>query len=199
MTFSTLSNNDGDAIHSSGFVCVFCGDGTPTVQITNSSITGNSGTAIYSETGQPGPTTASISNSTMSGNGGAVYNSTLSVTAVGNSAISDNGVGIYNDVASSGAGVSNSTMSNNGVEFHSEGPSVDMYNTIFNVSIGGLSIVFNGWDTVMSFGYNLSSDDGGGYLNSPGDQINTDPQLGPLQDNGGPTFTHELLPGRPCH
>jgi hypothetical protein len=30
-------------------------------------------------------------------------------------------------------------------------------------------------------------------LNGPGDQINTDPLLGPLQDNGGPTFTHALL------
>ena len=32
----------------------------------------------------------------------------------------------------------------------------------------------------------------------PGDQINTDPMLGPLQDNGGPTFTHALLPGSPA-
>jgi hypothetical protein len=35
-------------------------------------------------------------------------------------------------------------------------------------------------------------------LNGPGDQINTDPLLGPLQDNGGPTLTHMLLPGSPA-
>jgi len=35
-------------------------------------------------------------------------------------------------------------------------------------------------------------------LNGPGDQINTDPMLGPLQDNGGPTFTQALLPGSPA-
>jgi hypothetical protein len=52
--------------------------------------------------------------------------------------------------------------------------------------------------TVTSHGYNLSSDNGGGFLNGPGDQINTDPLLGPLQDNGGRTFTHELLPGSPA-
>ena len=52
--------------------------------------------------------------------------------------------------------------------------------------------------TVTSLGYNLSSDDGGGYLTGPGDQINTDPLIGPLQDNGGPTFTHALLPGSPA-
>jgi len=44
----------------------------------------------------------------------------------------------------------------------------------------------------------LSSDDGGGYLNGPGDQINTDPLLGPLQNNGGPTLTHALSPPSPA-
>src|SRR5205823_411806 len=47
-------------------------------------------------------------------------------------------------------------------------------------------------------GYNLSNDNGSGFLIGPGDQINTDPLLGPLQDNGGPTFTHALLPGSPA-
>src|SRR5262249_56283595 len=42
------------------------------------------------------------------------------------------------------------------------------------------------------------SDNGGGSLTATGDQINTDPMLGPLQDNGGPTFTHALLPGSPA-
>src|SRR4029077_8679273 len=41
-------------------------------------------------------------------------------------------------------------------------------------------------------------DNGNGFLNGPGDQINTDPILGPLQDNGGPTFTHALLPSSPA-
>jgi hypothetical protein len=30
------------------------------------------------------------------------------------------------------------------------------------------------------------------------DLINTDPKLGPLQDNGGPTSTHALLPTSPA-
>jgi len=37
-----------------------------------------------------------------------------------------------------------------------------------------------------------------GNILATGDQINTDPMLGPLQDNGGPTFTHALLPGSPA-
>src|SRR5205814_4501947 len=52
--------------------------------------------------------------------------------------------------------------------------------------------------SVSSLGYNLSSDNGGGFLTATGDQINTDPLLGPLQDNGGPTFTHELLADSPA-
>jgi hypothetical protein len=43
---------------------------------------------------------------------------------------------------------------------------------------------------VTSLGYNLSSDNGGDYLTATGDRINTDPRLGPLQNNRGPTFTH---------
>jgi len=55
-----------------------------------------------------------------------------------------------------------------------------------------------GRGNVTSHGYNLSSDDGGGYLTGPGDQINTAPMIGPLQDNGRPTLTHALLPGSPA-
>ena len=38
----------------------------------------------------------------------------------------------------------------------------------------------------------------GGYLNATGDIRNTDPLLGPLQNNGGRTFTHALLNGSPA-
>jgi hypothetical protein len=49
----------------------------------------------------------------------------------------------------------------------------------------------------VSQGHNLSSDDSGG-LTADGDQPNTDPMLGPLEDNGGPTPTMALLPGSPA-
>ena len=204
ITDSTLSNNGpSEAINNHGWSCIFCGNGTTSVQITNSSITGNGG-AIYSDTGRQNcggscPVTISITNSTISGNGGGVHNSTLSDTVVSNSTISDNGFGIYNDNAALATSVYNTTMSNNGVEIRNfNAPvAVTIGNTIFNVSPGGHSIL-NDIGTVTSYGYNVSSDDGGGYLNGTGDQINTDPLLGPLQDNGGPTFTHALLPGSPA-
>jgi len=117
---------------------------------------------------------------------------------VSNSTISDNGTGIYNDGGALGTSVFNTTMSNNGGEIRNiAAPLLTMGNTIFNVSPGGHSIVSD-FGTVTSYGYNVSSDDGGGYLSGPGDQINADPLIGPLQDNGGLTFTHALLPGSPA-
>lgn len=50
---------------------------------------------------------------------------------------------------------------------------------------------------LTSLGHNISSD-GTGNLLAPGDLTNTNPLLGPLADNGGPTLTHALLPGSPA-
>jgi hypothetical protein len=48
-----------------------------------------------------------------------------------------------------------------------------------------------------SAGHNIDSD-GSCDFNDPTDLSNLDPLLGPLQDNGGPTPTHALLPGSPA-
>jgi len=74
---------------------------------------------------------------------------------------------------------------------------VEIGSTIVNAGAPGSSIS-SGSPAVTSLGYNLSSDDGGGVLTNATDLINTDPRLGPLQDNGGPTLTHALLPGSPA-
>jgi hypothetical protein len=203
ITDSMLANNySGNAIYNRGFDCIFCGNGTATVQISNSSVTGNSpAAAIFSAGQQCCYPTILLDSSTVNGNSGtAVYNTILSSLVVSNSTISGNSDGgIYNDAGSNGSDISNSTMNNNGVEIRNYGgPLATVENTIFEVGPGGHSIVSDGSSTVQSFGYNLSSDDGGGYLTGPSDQINTDPLLGPLQDNGGPTFTHALLPGSPA-
>ena len=148
--------------------------------IVNSTLSGN--TASSEGAGVYNAATLTISNSTFSGNaargeGGAcinegmllITNSTLS----GNSAI-DVGGGIYNL------------------------GTLHIGNTVLKRGASGDNINVNGGGTVTSLGYNVSSDDGSGFLTGPGDQINTDPLLGPLQNNGGPTFTHALLPGSPA-
>ena len=74
---------------------------------------------------------------------------------------------------------------------------LDLGNTILKAGLSGVNI-FNNGGSFITHGYNISSDDGSGFLTGPGDQINTDPMLGPLQNNGGPTLTHALLPGSPA-
>ena len=99
--------------------------------------------------------------------------------------------------------ISNSTFSDNYIISFGNGGGIynratlEIGNTIVNKTGQGENI-FNSGGTITSAGYNLSNDDGGGYLNGPGDLINTDPLLGPLQDNGGPTQTYALLPGSPA-
>ena len=69
--------------------------------------------------------------------------------------------------------------------------------TIGNTITNGISNVSG---TVISAGYNLSYDNGGGFLNQISDQVGTDPMLDPAgpQDNGGPTLTIRLLPESPA-
>src|SRR4030095_8631407 len=139
------------------------------VSVVNSTISGNSAEIDGGGVSVALPGGGTIVNSTISGNsagsnGGGISNGAL--MEITNSTISNNSAG-------SGGGIYNSFR-------------LEIANTIFNAGASGENI-FNSGGTVTSHGYNLSSDDGGGYLTGPSDQINTDPMLGPLQDNGGPT------------
>jgi hypothetical protein len=158
-----------------------------------------------------GATLLQISNTTLSNNSagddaGAILNvaDTKGTAILSNCTISSNSAqsfgGGINNVA--GLTIGNTTFSGNSANF---GGSIAIGNPV-TVSIGDTVLnagkmggnIYNDGGIVISRGYNLSSDDGGGYLNGPGDQLNIDPLLGPLQDNGGPTFTHALLPGSPA-
>jgi len=55
----------------------------------------------------------------------------------------------------------------------------------------------NATGCIADAGHNLSSDASCGFTRV-GSMNNTDPMLGPLQDNGGPTLTMALLPGSPA-
>jgi hypothetical protein len=122
-----------------------------------------------------------VSGNSARDDGGGIENLEGSVL-IANSTISGNSAG-------SGGGVYNVGQFGLGT--------LETGNTVFDAGASGENI-FNSGGIVTSDGYNLSSDDGGGLLNGTGDQINTDPLLGPLQDNGGPTFTHLPLPGSPA-
>jgi predicted outer membrane repeat protein len=219
VTNSVIINNSsgsGGGIYADGGI----------VTVSNSTISGNMG--VCNEGGGIATNNAQLTvmNSTISGNvannGGAfcgagahgggiacfgsgtltVTNSTISgnlAEAFGSSA---DGGGIFNGGINGSATlrVTNSTLSGNSAPTGGgifNGNAAQIGDTILNAVVNdGETIVNTG--TVTSLGYNLASDDGGGVLTGPGDQINTDPMLGPLQDNGGPTFTHALLPGSPA-
>ena len=98
--------------------------------------------------------------------------------------------------------ISNSTVSGN-ASFQGETAIYGDNTAILRIgnrilNTGGAGANFGGAIAVVSVGYNVSSDSGGGFLIATGDQINTDPMLGPLQDNGGPTLTHNPLIGSPA-
>src|SRR5882757_3356984 len=187
----TVSGN-GAAFSGGGIVNSGSG-AAATLTITNSTISDNSATANDGGgilNGAAGSALASVivSNSTLSGNsatgnGGAVANAAdvpdLARLTITNSTISDN-----------------SATANGGGIYNQGNAQFQIGSTVLNAGSSGENI-FNGGQAT-SLGYNLSSDDGAGILIGTGDQINTDPLLGPLQDNGGPTFTHALLPGSPA-
>ena len=95
--------------------------------------------------------------------------------------------------------ISNSTLSGNtagagsgGGIFNVKGSSAVLQNSIVANNAGG-----NCHGIITSHGYNLSSDDSCEF-HGPGDLNSTEPRLGHLRNNGGPTQTMALLPGSPA-
>jgi hypothetical protein len=183
------------------------------IEIIDSTVRGNStlsaGGGIQNE-GILTLTNSTISDNTavnlMAGIGGGIVNTELLI--VSNSTLSNNhsdgdGGGIHNTGLVT---ISNTTISGNfaysnglssGGSLRNLGSGViHLGNTILNAE--STDPVFRNSALVISLGYNLCSDDGAGLLGNPGDQINTDPMIGPLEDNGGPTLTHSLLSGSPA-
>jgi hypothetical protein len=204
ITNSSVTNNhagvsDPFALGNGGGII---NDGT--VTITNSTISNNQ--AYQSGGGIDNAGTLTITSSTVSGNradgghdgqpwghgGGISGNVTFT-----NSTLSYNYGSLSGGGIEGGGVVTNSTINGNRGGGISVTGTLEIGNTILSAGPAGPNISNNG-GTLTSRGYNISSDDGSGLLNGPGDQINTDPMLGPLQDNGGPTLTHALLPGSPA-
>jgi len=194
--------------------CLFCGLGggvfssgrliinNSKIQENNAALSGG-GIATNSYTAN----NLMINNSTISGNsatigggiqaGSAANNLMInSSTISGNSAAEDGG-GINTDTSGSTLTISSSTISGNsatiGGGISNFGTAIILKNSIVaNSSSGG-----NCSGTITSQGHNLSSDHTCNFTNT-GDLNNTDPMLGPLQNNGGPTATMALPLGSPA-
>lgn len=200
-----LSNNnaddDGGGIYNGG---------GGTLMVDNSIFSGNNaeyGGGILNMIGS----TLTVNNSTLYGNnadddGGGIFNydtlvvnnSTFSLNSSGGS-----GGGLANLGYSDIAEINNSTFTGNSAYYG--GGSISQHNrnlTIRNTIIDGSSSAFNcvqgDYAHIIDGGHNLESGNSCGFGAANGSLTNTDPKLGPLADNGGPTLTHALQPGSPA-
>jgi VCBS repeat-containing protein len=142
---------------------------------------------------------ASVTNSTVSGNfagtttnsqsvGGGIYNAgilhLIHATVVNNAArFAGPGGGVWTGVTSAGVKVRNSIIALNG-QPGSNAPDVSGAFASEGGNVVGNSTGSGGWQGVDLVGNFVT-----GVI---------DPLIGPLQDNGGKTQTHALLPGSPA-
>jgi len=184
-----------------------------TLTLTNSAIYGNHavehGGGISNYSDSAAILNSAIYNNTADKNGGGIYNlGTLlmtNVTLSGNSIPAESsayhrGGGLYNSGSSTLAYTTiygNSGFFGGGI-YHTGTGSTILKGTLLANNLAG-STPNNCAGTITSQGYNLSDDTTCG-LTGVGDQQGEmiDPQLGPLQDNGGPTFTHALPASSPA-
>ena len=93
----------------------------------------------------------------------------------------------------------NSTLSPGGGGIYNENGSVTIGNSIIAGNTNDQNDGPNCLGTIISLGYNLVGIISNcNFTTATGDLINAVPLLDPLLDNGGPTFTHALLPGSPA-
>jgi hypothetical protein len=151
-----------------------------------------------------------ISDNLASGDGGGIHESGSAIlinSTVANNRATGSGGGI-NDAGGASLKTYNVTIAGNRAavggglaNVPTSGASWALRNTIVGDNTAPVAPdVSNGFGAQISGGFNLientSGATGGSFLAS--DQLGVDPKLGPLQDNGGPTFTMALLAGSPA-
>ncbi|MFL6530006.1 MAG: choice-of-anchor Q domain-containing protein [Chthoniobacterales bacterium] len=174
--------------------------GTTSVTLTilnstlNNNVAGNGGGGIANYGVFPGANgLVNITNSTLSANsasaGGGIYN----IGDLGNATVTINNSTLSGNTASTAGGAVYTIIDagDPGIA------ALNTANTIYNAGASGGTITSSG-GSVNSSGYNLASDNANNNLSGTGDIINTNPQLGPLQNNGGPTATHALGTNSPA-
>jgi CSLREA domain-containing protein len=143
----------------------------------------------------------SMTNSTVNGNtadyrGGGIWGGRFTLA---NSTVSGNTAYLVGGLLASSATITNSTVSGNTSSGFGDGIYA-VASTLANTIVadnGEINCSNNPFGGISSLGNNLSDDETCG-LTDPSDLVVADAMLGPLQDNGGPTETHDLLPGSPA-
>ena len=177
-----------------------------TLVLTNSTVSGNvaegsgfvvgSGGGLYNVNGQ-----VTIANSTISGNGANGVGSFLDFSGMGG------GIANIALAAPSEVNLINATIADNSAVRLGGGLANFQFNTVGAVNLLNTLVAgnaapnqgscFNFQGTLTSLGHNLE-DQNSCQLGQAGDLPATDPLLGLILDNGGPTATQALLPGSPA-
>ncbi len=170
------SEDDGAGIFNSG-----------TLTVTNSTLSNNRTNRFGGGIRNDADGSLTVTNSTISGNtavarGGGISNAGQS--SVNYSTVTDNTAGLPVIGNGIGGGISNNAGST----------------TLIGSIVSGNSASSDPdcSGTINSRGYNIAGCPLTLIPVAPADVGSVDPLLGPLQDNGGPTLTHALLPGSPA-
>ena len=208
----TVTGGSVSCTNSGGFSCVAQGGGlfnSGTLTLTNSTVSGNMVSCI--QTGTNGACfaqgggifnsgTLTLTNSTVSGNtasctnsgggscfaqGGGLFDSLPGTLTLTNSTVSGNTVSCSGSCTAAGSGL------------WSQGTATLTATIIAKQLLGSDCFAFF-FTSITSNGFNLDSDNTCN-LTGTGDQPGvTNPLLGPLANNGGPTQTQALLTGSPA-
>ncbi|WP_452225865.1 choice-of-anchor Q domain-containing protein [Lacinutrix cladophorae] len=199
-TAGTAAPGNGGGLHITGT--------SGTVSIDTSTISGNTaaneGGGLWNQNGTVMNVSMSTIDNNISGEGGGIFNNTGAITNVVTSTISGNTASI------SGGGLSNNgaVLDLNAVTIVMNttsgiGGGIDAVNNItIKNSIVALNTAASGMDvsgTLTSNDYNIiGTDDLSIFTSQANDVEEVDPLVGPLQDNGGTTLTHQLLDNSPA-
>lgn len=201
------SNQNGGGIFNNGTLSI------TNCTLSNNTTSGNGGAVANAAANS----SLTINNSTINGNtaidgrGGAIYNGTFGnqpgiVTLIlNNSTISDNsagntGGGISSSSLGSIVSLNSTTFSGNssgttgGGIYSANAGIITLNNTIIaNSPSGGDCAISAGGNFFATF--SLVEDGSCNVMNGVSNNLTGDPNLGPLQNNGGSTETHALLTG----
>jgi len=218
LTHSTVAYNHAEAY--GGGIYHF---GIHRLYIANSTLAyneaANKGGGLFNDSGPAVLERMSIHHNRAALSGGGIYHQasqgspgklTLrNVTISENTVTSGDAGGLYAYDAFGGVSLLNSTIADNQASItpdqvlnlaHFVTSTITITNTIIadgNSTDNCANVGAYSGSAWVSGGYNISSDASCNFTQT-GDQQNTDPKLGPLGDNGGPTWTRPLLPGSPA-
>lgn len=183
MLNSTIDNNDNK-----GIVVNIASE----VTIVNSTIRHN--TTLFEGAGITNAGVLTMTNSTVTNNstvnsGGGIWNNGGTIS-------------LYNVTVTKNTADSDGNNSGDGGGIYNTDGILAAQNTIIggNTDASGSSSEPDCSGILTSGGYNLVQDTSGCTItgNTTGNLLNVNPQLGPLQDNGGPTLTHALQADSPA-